>query len=138
MAIFPFTPVELASWKWESVSAVAWIAVAYMAFVSTALGYGVWHWGISRLGADRVLIYQYLITLTGVVSSIIVLREGFGFTKVLGAVVLLAGVYLAHRRKEQASISRAFRASLEGLLNGASSARFPGRLCSDLPIHPTS
>jgi drug/metabolite transporter (DMT)-like permease len=98
LAIVPFTPVELASWKWESVSAVAWIAVAYMAFVSTALGYGVWHWGISRLGADRDLVYQYLITLTGVASSIVVLREGFGFTKVLGAVVLLAGVYLAHRR----------------------------------------
>ncbi len=98
LAIFPFTPVELASWKWESVSAVAWFAVAYMAFVSTALGYGVWHWGISRIGADRVLVYQYLITLTGVVSSIVVLSEGFGFTKVLGAVVLLAGVYIAHRR----------------------------------------
>ena len=45
-----------------------------------------------------MLVYQYLITLTGVVSSIVVLREGFGFTKVLGAVVLLAGVYLAHCR----------------------------------------
>ena len=66
--------------------------------VSTALRYGVWHWGISRLGADRVLVYQYLITLTGVVSSIVVLREGFGLIKVLGAVVLLAGVYIAHRR----------------------------------------
>jgi drug/metabolite transporter (DMT)-like permease len=98
LAIFPFSPVELASWKWESVSAVAWIAVGYMAFISTALGYGVWHWGISRLGADRVLVYQYLITLTGVVSSIVVLRESFGLIKVLGAVVLLAGVYIAHRR----------------------------------------
>jgi drug/metabolite transporter (DMT)-like permease len=98
LAVFPFTPLELASWKWASVSAEAWIAVAYMAFVSTALGYGIWQWGISHIGADRVLVYQYLITLTGVVSSIVVLREGFGLTKTLGAVVLLAGVYLAHRR----------------------------------------
>ncbi len=98
LAIFPFTPLELASWKWESVSAVAWIAVAYMAIVSTALGYGIWQWGIGRIGADRVLVYQYLITLTGVVSSIVLLRESFGIIKVLGAVVLLAGVYLAHRR----------------------------------------
>jgi drug/metabolite transporter (DMT)-like permease len=98
LAVFPFTPLELASWKWGSVSAVAWIAVAYMAIVSTALGYGIWQWGISRIGADRVLVYQYLITLTGVVSSIVVLREGFGLTKALGTVVLLAGVYLAHRR----------------------------------------
>nr|MDQ3835274.1 DMT family transporter [Actinomycetota bacterium] len=98
LAIFPFASVEIASWEWESVSAVAWIAVGYMAFVSTALGYGVWQWGISRIGADRVLVYQYLITLTGVLSSVVVLQEGFGFTKILGAVVLLAGVYLAHHR----------------------------------------
>ena len=98
LAIFPFTPVELASWEWGSVSAVSWIAVGYMAFVSTALGYGVWQWGISRIGVDRVLVYLYLITLTGVVSSVVVLGEGFGLTKVLGALVLLAGVYLAHRR----------------------------------------
>ena len=98
LAIFPFASVEIASWEWESVSAVAWIAVGYMAFVSTALGYGVWQWGISRIGADRVLVYQYLITLTGVLSSVVVLGEGFGLTKVLGALVLLAGVYLAHRR----------------------------------------
>jgi drug/metabolite transporter (DMT)-like permease len=98
LAVFPFTPLELANWKWQSVSAVAWIAVGYMAIFSTALGYGIWQWGISRIGADRVLVYQYLITLTGVVSSVVLLREGFGLTKVLGTVVLLAGVYLAHRR----------------------------------------
>jgi len=98
LAIFPFTPLELAGWRWESVSAEAWIAVAYMAIVSTAFGYGVWQWGVGRIGVGRASVYQYLVTLTGVVSSIVVLREGFGPTKVLGAVVLLAGVYLAHRR----------------------------------------
>jgi drug/metabolite transporter (DMT)-like permease len=98
LAIFPFTPLELAGWRWESVSAVAWIAVAYMAIFSTALGYGIWQWGIGRIGADRVLVYLYLVTLTGVVSSIVFLHEGFGLIKVLGTVVLLAGVYVAHRR----------------------------------------
>jgi drug/metabolite transporter (DMT)-like permease len=98
LAVFPFTPLELGSWNWGSVSAAAWIAVAYMAIFSTALGYGIWQWGIGRIGADRVLVYQYLITLTGVVSSVAVLGESFGLTRVLGAVVLLAGVYLAHRR----------------------------------------
>jgi drug/metabolite transporter (DMT)-like permease len=98
LAIFPFTPVELASWEWGSVSAVSWIAVGYMAFVSTAFGYGVWQWGLSRIGVDQVLVYLNLITLTGVVSSVVILGEGFGITKILGTVVLLAGVYLAHRR----------------------------------------
>jgi drug/metabolite transporter (DMT)-like permease len=45
LAVFPFTPLGLASWNWGSVSAAAWIAVAYMAIFSTALGYGIWQWG---------------------------------------------------------------------------------------------
>lgn len=75
----------------------AWLALAYLAIFSTAIAYGIWQWGISRIGADRVLVYLYLTTLVGVVSSAIVLGEGFGVIKLLGAVVLLVGVYFARR-----------------------------------------
>ena len=42
-------------------------------------------------------MYQYLITLVGVVSSVVVLDEAFGPLRVLGAAVILGGVYLASR-----------------------------------------
>lgn len=48
--------------------------------------------------ASRVLVYQYLVTLIGASAGILLLGEGFGPEKILGAVILLAGVYLARSK----------------------------------------
>jgi drug/metabolite transporter (DMT)-like permease len=45
-----------------------------------------------------LLVYQYLITLTGVVSGIIFFCERLGAGKILGGAIILLGVYLARRR----------------------------------------
>jgi drug/metabolite transporter (DMT)-like permease len=45
-----------------------------------------------------VLVYQYLITLVGVVSGIVFLGEGLGVDKIIGGVIILSGVYLARRQ----------------------------------------
>jgi drug/metabolite transporter (DMT)-like permease len=45
-----------------------------------------------------VLVYQYLITLTGVTSGIIFFGENLGIEKIVGGAVILVGVYLARRQ----------------------------------------
>jgi drug/metabolite transporter (DMT)-like permease len=35
-----------------------------------------WQRGVSRVGANRVLVYQYLITFVGVASGVVLLGEG--------------------------------------------------------------
>ncbi len=52
---------------------------------------------IARIGANRVLVYLYLTTRTHVISSVVLPHEDFGPRRVIGAVVLLAGVYLSRR-----------------------------------------
>lgn len=83
---------------WASVNGGAWATVAYSAVFATAFAFAGWQRGISRIGANRVLVYQYLITLTGVVSGIALLGESLGANKILGGAILLAGVYLARRQ----------------------------------------
>jgi drug/metabolite transporter (DMT)-like permease len=75
-----------------------WAAVGYSAVFATAFAFAGWQRGVSRVGANRVLVYQYLITLTGVVSGIVLLGESFGINKPLGGAVILLGVYLARRQ----------------------------------------
>jgi drug/metabolite transporter (DMT)-like permease len=53
----------------------AWAAVGFPA----VFAFSAWQTGISRIGANRVLVYQYLITITGVASGIILF--GFAPTK---------------------------------------------------------
>src|SRR5215216_698558 len=79
-------------------SGIMWGAAVYSALCSSAFGFAAWGWGVSHVGANRVLIYQYLVTLTGVSTGILLLGEDFGVGQLVGAVVILAGVYLARRR----------------------------------------
>ena len=57
-----------------------------------------WQRGASHLGANKVLVYQYLITSVGVASGIVLLGEGLGVEKIIGGAVILFGVSLARRQ----------------------------------------
>lgn len=81
--------------EWADVGGGAWVAALYSTVLVAAFGFAAWQRGISSIGANRVLVYQYLITLTGVIASVLFLGEGFGIEKVIGGVILLGGVYLA-------------------------------------------
>ena len=83
---------------WGSVGAGAWAAVAFSAVFATAFAFSAWQRGVSRIGANRVLVYQYLISLTGVASGVVFFGEVLGAEKIVGGVVTLVGVYLARRQ----------------------------------------
>ena len=83
---------------WGSVGIGAWAAIGYSAVFATAFAFAAWQRGIKRVGANRVLVYQYLITITGIASGIIFFGETLGINKIAGGVVILIGVYLARRQ----------------------------------------
>ena len=88
---------QLAEVGWGSVGWGPVLAVGYAAVFATAYAFAVWQRGISRIGANRVLVYQYLITLVGVLSGVVFFGETLGWSKILGGTVILLGVYLARR-----------------------------------------
>jgi drug/metabolite transporter (DMT)-like permease len=88
----------LTSLRWDSVGTGPWAAVAYAVVFATAFAFAGWQRGLSRIGANRALIYQYLITATGVTSGIVFFGETLGINKIVGGAVILLGVYLARRQ----------------------------------------
>jgi drug/metabolite transporter (DMT)-like permease len=83
---------------WEDVSVGAWAAVVFSAMFATAFAFSAWQTGVSRIGANRVLVYQYLISITGGASGIIFFGEVLGVEKIVGGAVTLLGVYMARRQ----------------------------------------
>jgi drug/metabolite transporter (DMT)-like permease len=81
--------------EWGSLGFGPWAALVYSAILATAFAFAAWQRGISRIGANRVLVYQYLITLTGVTSGIVFFGENLSIEKIVGGAVILVGVYLA-------------------------------------------
>ncbi len=98
LAVLPFASVQLPAVHWDAVSAGGWGAFAYSTLVVAAFGFTFWQRGISRIGANRMLVYQYVITLVGVVAGVLLFGEAFGIDKFIGAAILLGGVYLARRQ----------------------------------------
>jgi drug/metabolite transporter (DMT)-like permease len=98
LAAFPLAALDPGGLDIGSLDGLTWGAAAYSALCSSAFGFAAWGWGVSHVGANRVLIYQYLVTLTGVTTGIVLLGEDFGMGQLVGAFVILCGVYLARRR----------------------------------------
>ncbi len=89
---------QLVGLGWGGVGPGVWAAVGYSAVFATAFAFVGWQRGISRIGANRTLVYQYLITFVGVTSGIVFFGETLGAEKVIGGAVILLGVYLARRQ----------------------------------------
>ena len=98
LAAFPLAALEPQGFDVGPLNGLTWGAAAYSALCSSAFGFAAWGWGVSHVGANRVLIYQYLVTLTGVTTGIVLLGEDFGPGQLIGAAVIIFGVYLARRR----------------------------------------
>lgn len=97
LAAFPLAAFDLRL-DLAALDGSVWFAALYSALLSSAFGFAAWQRGVSRVGANRVLVYQYLVALTGVSAGIVLLGEGFRLQQALGAAVILAGVYLARRK----------------------------------------
>jgi len=98
LALLPASLPFFASVGWEGVGFGPWAAICYSAVFATTFAFAGWQRGISRIGANRVLVYQYLITLAAVTAGVLILGENFGINKLMGGGIILLGVYLARRQ----------------------------------------
>jgi drug/metabolite transporter (DMT)-like permease len=94
---FPGLSEPLSSVQWNAVSVGSWAAVFYSTVLASAFAIAAWQANVSLLGANRVLVYMYLVTLFGLTFSVLLLGEELSAEKVAGALVILGGVYLARR-----------------------------------------
>jgi drug/metabolite transporter (DMT)-like permease len=98
LGALPFALPGFVDLGWAEASGEAWGALVYSTLFVAAFGFWAWQRGVSRVGANRVLIYQYLITLVGVAAGVLLLGESLTTNKILGGAIILVGVYLARRR----------------------------------------
>lgn len=94
---FPGLSSPVSSVNWASVGVGSCIAAAYSTALASLFAIAAWQANVSRLGANKVLVYMYVVTLVGLLASVILLGEGLGAGKIAGAAAILAGVYLARR-----------------------------------------
>ena len=77
----------------------AWLALLYMAAISSILGYVLWYWALGKGGIARVGLFQFLQPVSGVILAALLLSERISLSFALASALILGGVWLAIRGK---------------------------------------
>lgn len=77
----------------------SWLAILYLAAVSTILGYILWYWALGKGGIARVGLIQFLQPISGVILAAMLLGEGISLNFLAASALVLFGVWLAIRSK---------------------------------------
>jgi drug/metabolite transporter (DMT)-like permease len=95
--LIPLALIEPARASPASVGPSTWLAIGYLALVSTCLAYIWWNDGIRQIGAGRAAMFSFVGPVAALVSAIPVLGEWPGPAQLLGGALILAGLFVANR-----------------------------------------
>jgi len=82
---------------WHSVRTASWAGVAYSAVFSIAIAYIIWSYGVHRIGPTRTSIYSNITPIATWLAAWPLLGETPLPGQIVGAVIILAGVYLVRQ-----------------------------------------
>ncbi|HFZ8993507.1 TPA: O-acetylserine/cysteine exporter [Citrobacter freundii] len=103
-ALIPVIPFFLASMVFEgpalmvhslvSIDIVTVLALIYLAFVATIVGYGIWGTLLGRYETWRVAPLSLLVPVVGLASAAVLLNETLSTLQLLGALLIMGGLYI--------------------------------------------
>jgi drug/metabolite transporter (DMT)-like permease len=96
--LLPFALLGLSHYDVSRVSAGAWTGILYMAIFPSIAGYLIYSYALRYLPASRVSSVGYLQPVTATLLAVIFLHENPGAPFVLGAALVLAGVFFTENR----------------------------------------
>ncbi|GAA2606785.1 EamA family transporter [Actinomadura fulvescens] len=109
MSLVPPVPLLALSLVFEGPSAAvdafshvpwqAWASLAYIAYLSTLVGFGAWGWLMRRYEAGTVAMYALLVPPFGIVSTVVVLDESVSALRLFAAALIVVGVALGSARR---------------------------------------
>lgn len=75
-----------------------YFGIAYGAVFSSAAGYGLFAWGLSKIDATDTAIFYYVDPIVGTVLGALLLREPITVPFILGSAFIFGGIFVAEGR----------------------------------------
>jgi len=98
ISFFPFFINELKNWSFTSLNANGWLGIIFGVVFSSAIGYSLFYYGLSKIEAGDAGIYTYIDPVTAVLIAIPLLGEYPNLWYFLGSFLVFGGIYLAEGR----------------------------------------
>lgn len=92
--LIPFVFPALLHQNWDRISIESWMAVFYAGVFAAAIAHVIWYYAVKHIGSTRTVIYSNLTPLVGVLTAWLYLGEQLTPLEILGACMILAGIYL--------------------------------------------
>ncbi len=80
--------------SWRAISPTSWVLMTFSSVFALGVAYVIWYTGVQRIGSSRTAIYSNLTPLVAMVVAWVWLGEPIGWTETLGALAILAGVFV--------------------------------------------
>jgi drug/metabolite transporter (DMT)-like permease len=103
----PFYLFETAGGHPMPLSLQAALSVAYTGLIASVLGFTCWNLGVLRIGAKTAGYFGNLYPVFGATLGIMLLGEPLRWYHAVGALIILAGIYLATVSRAEATITPA-------------------------------
>jgi len=90
----PFAAWDIIKISWSEVSLQGWGFLFYSGVFAIAISYVIWYSSVKRIGNSKTAIYGNINVVFSVLIAYIFLSERITSLQIVGALVILAGVYL--------------------------------------------
>ncbi len=78
---------------------IGWLTIVYLGLFPSIGAYACWNFGVSRAGAARATLFQYLIPVFAAALAVTLLGEEIRLFHIAGAALIVGGLLLATRAK---------------------------------------
>ena len=75
---------------------VEWASLFYLGFFGTVLGFFWYYEGIKQIGPMKAGVFINFVPLSAIILSFFILKEPLTLSLILGAIFVIAGVYLTN------------------------------------------
>lgn len=89
------TAPAVAAQNWSQVTTTGWLGVLYSSVFAIGIAYILWNYGVKRIGSAHTAIYNNLTPVIATFGAAIFLGEPLTVFKIVGAIVIFIGLYLA-------------------------------------------
>ncbi len=79
----------------DTISLVGWLGVVYSGVLALAVAYLIWNHGLERIGGPRTAAFANLVPVVALITAALWLGEDTGATQIVGAIIIIAGVWVA-------------------------------------------
>ena len=129
LAIYEFGTVPN---LYQSLDMRGFAGIAFGSIFSSAVAYGLYAWGLSKINASDVSMFSYIDPVIGTVLGALVLHEPINSYFIWGSILIFGGILIAEKRLHYHKFQPAWF-----MPNGLHASELPPKDSTPQPHHPT-